>query len=191
EAAARGEAVNLAAVLPPDAEESDYDFAWSAVPEVEFTDNGITASFAMPAGAVTVNCIVIERNTASRRTIQLLKGWNLVALSLSPDAESLAKLREFTVWTLDSTQSAYVQNQEFSPYGIYWLYASAPRTLVLTGEAVEVPVPKEEDCWQPFGTYPANHMQNFNVWKWEDEQFVSQPDSQIEPGRGYFIRRSN
>ncbi|MBR4124956.1 MAG: hypothetical protein IKR13_02025, partial [Victivallales bacterium] len=59
EAAARGEAVNLAAVLPPDAEVADYDFAWSAVPEVEFTDNGITASFEMPAEPITVTCIMI------------------------------------------------------------------------------------------------------------------------------------
>ncbi|MBO4619486.1 MAG: Ig-like domain-containing protein, partial [Victivallales bacterium] len=54
--AARGEMVTMTALLPEEALVSDYDFAWSSVPTVEFTVNEGTAFFTMPAEAVSVTC---------------------------------------------------------------------------------------------------------------------------------------
>ena len=188
------------AILPNGANEKDYDFAWSSEPELEFSGEGRVVSLPLSAiyvliwqgTPVTVICDVTEKspgNTATCRTLHLQQGWNLVALSLVPDNESLEKLQEFTVWTLEPAGDAFVQAEEFSPHGIYWLYASAPQTLVLTGEATETPAPEEGGDWQPFGAYPSTTLENCAVWKWQDGQFLPQLDAQIEPGQGYFVQQ--
>lgn len=188
------------AILPNGANEKDYDFAWSSEPELEFSGEGRTVSLPLSAiyaliwqgTPVTVICDVTEKspgNTATCRTLHLQQGWNLVALSLAPDNESIEKLQEFTAWTLEPAGDAFVQAEKFSPHGIYWLYASAPQTLVLTGEATETPAPEEGGDWQPFGAYPSTTLENCAVWKWQDGQFLPQPDSQIEPGQGYFVQQ--
>ncbi|MBO4619321.1 MAG: hypothetical protein J5654_04350 [Victivallales bacterium] len=184
--------VIFTAILPDGASEEDYEYSWCSTPELEFTGEGRTVSLPLSAiyaliwqgTPATVVCKV-----TARRTIHLQQGWNLVVLSLGPDNESLEKLQEFPVWTLGDTGETYVQTKKFSPNGIYWLYAPAPQTLVLTGEAAETPVPEEGDKWFPFGTYPATQLTDFDVWKWQDGQFLPQPDAQIEPGRGYFVRK--
>ena len=55
--AARGEAVTLTATLPEGALVSDYDFIWNFAPAVDYTEGEGTASFAMPAEAVSVTCV--------------------------------------------------------------------------------------------------------------------------------------
>ena len=190
--------VGFTAVLPDGTNEEDFEYAWSSEPELEFSSEGRTVSLPLQTiyaliwqgTSVAVTCTITEKeNTATRRTIHLQQGWNLVVFSLLPDQESLAKLQDFPAWTQGATEKTFVQAQEFSPYGIYWLFASAPQPLVLTGEATETPAPQEDDGWRPFGAYPATQLQDFNVWKWQDGQFVLQPDAQIEPGWGYFVQR--
>ena len=191
--------VVFTAVLPDGASEEDCEYAWSSEPELEFSGEGRMVSlplntiFALiwQGTPVTVVCDATEKSpehTATRRTLYLKNGWNLLVLSLLPDTDSLEKLQNF--WTFGFTGDAFVQTREFSPHGIYWLYATAPQTLVLTGEATETPMPEEVDGWQPFGAFPATQLQDFDVWKWQDGQFLPQPDSQIEPGQGYFARKS-
>ena len=55
--ATRGETVTVTAVLPEGALASDYEFAWSSVPAVQFTEGEGVANFTMPAEAVTVTCV--------------------------------------------------------------------------------------------------------------------------------------
>ncbi|MBR6471726.1 MAG: hypothetical protein IKS83_08005 [Victivallales bacterium] len=191
--------VVFTALLPYGAIEEDYEYAWSSEPELEFSGTGRTVSLPLNAiyaciwqgTSVAVTCTVTgKENTASRRTLHLQRGWNLVALCLTPDTESLEKLQSFLpVWAMNTAGDAFVQAEDFSPHGIYWLYATEAQSLVLTGEAAETPAPEEGGDWQPFGAYPATQLQDFNVWKWQDGQFLPQPDAQIEPGQGYFVQQ--
>ena len=187
--------VVFTAILPDGTHEDDYEYSWTSDPEVEFSGCGRTVSvprnviyaYIWQGLPVTVVCdITGKENTATRRTLHLQKGWNLVMLSLLPDTESLAKLNAFTAWTLNSTGNACVKAQEFFPHDIYWLYVPESQTLVLTGAPAETPLP-QADGWCPYGAYPATRLQDFNVWKWQDGQLVPQTDSKIEPGYGYFI----
>ena len=57
ETASRGETVTVTATLPEGALATDYEFAWSSVPGVEFTVSENTATFEMPAEAISVSCV--------------------------------------------------------------------------------------------------------------------------------------
>ena len=66
--ASAGTKVTVTAVLPEGAAVSDYDFAWSSVPEVEFAGEGASVSFTMPAEAVEVTCWLIPKTYAVTAT---------------------------------------------------------------------------------------------------------------------------
>ena len=54
--AAPGETVTVTAVLPAGAVPEDYCYDWSASPAVQFSGNGQTVSFTMPACDVSISC---------------------------------------------------------------------------------------------------------------------------------------
>jgi hypothetical protein len=189
--------VVFTAILPDGTSEEDYEYSWTSDPDLEFSGSGRTISvprsliyaYIWQGIPVAVTCTITEKpaeHTATRRTLHLQQGWNLVVLSLLPDTESLEKLNAFTAWTLNSTGNACVKAQEFFPHDIYWLYVPESQTLVLTGTPAETP-PPQDDGWRPYGAYPETQLADFDVWKWQGGQLVHQADSKIEPGYGYFI----
>ena len=138
-----------------------------------------------------MTCHVTEKpleNTAVQRDLRLRQGWNLVVLSLIPDAASLEKLSSLPAMTLDETTQSYVMTDHFTAHGLYWLYTPAARRLLLTGEACESDLP-QADNWTPFGAYPARQLEDYTIWNWQDGRFVSPADHQTVPGQGYFVRK--
>ena len=192
-AAARGETVVLTAVLPEDASVSDCDFAWSSEPAVQFAEGEGTAIFEMPAEAVSVTCVATEKpleDTATQRVLLLQPGWNLVVLSLVPDADSQAKLDEYSAMVLEPASSTYVHVREFTADGLYWLYTSKPARLVVNGAVAAEPLsPLATADWQPFGIYPAAPMDGCELWQWLDGAFLRLSEPQVVPGNGYFLRK--
>ena len=190
--APRGATVTLTALLPEGALAAGYDFEWSSTPAVEFTEGEGTASFTMPAAAVSVTCTATEKppqDSATLRVLHLEAGWNLVMLSLVPDEESQAKLRAYPAMALDPLNHMYVRARELTADGLFWLYAAEPARLVVTGEAATMAPPREGHDWQPYGTFPSVMLVGFELWQWLDGILQSPSEPQIVPGRGYFIRR--
>ena len=66
--ASHGETVIVTATLPDGALASDYDFAWSSAPAVEFTADGAIATFTMPSEAVNVSCVATLKTYAVATT---------------------------------------------------------------------------------------------------------------------------
>ena len=170
-----GETVTVTAVLPPEAHASGYDFAWSS----------------MPAEAVSVTCVATEKppeDTATQRVVWLEPGWNAVVLSLKPDADSVAKLAQFTVMALDAENLVYVHPKSFTANGLYWIFSTQANRLVLTGEPAPAAAPSLQGDWQPFGAYPAVQLDDYDLWQWQRSIFQRPAEPLVKPGCGYFIR---
>jgi hypothetical protein len=186
----RGEVVTVSAVLPEGTTVSDYDISWSSTPTVQFTAGDGTASFEMPAEAVSVICVLIEKpleDNAIQRVLHLKKGWNPVVLSLIPDAASIVRLRNFPAMKLDAAHHVYVQAREFSAHELFWLYASKSMRIIVTGEAAVMPLPQAEKM-QPYGTFPATTLEGHDLWQWLNGIFRLMSEPIVEPGRGYFVK---
>ena len=187
-----GKKVTLTVLLPEGENPEFWKASWSGDPAVEFTAaDDLTATFTMPAEAVSVICELIEKpleDTAIQRVLHLEKGWNPVVLSLTPDEESIVRLEKFSAMTLDVDNECYVRVTEFTADGLYWLYASEAGRLVVTGEAAVMPLP-QGDGWQPYGGFPAATLEGNELWQWQEGVF-HRVEPQTEPGRGYFIRKA-
>ena len=100
-----GKKVTLTVLLPEGENPEFWKASWSGDPAVEFTAaDDLTATFTMPAEAVSVICELIEKpleDTAIQRVLHLEKGWNPVVLSRTPDGESVARLEKFPAMALD------------------------------------------------------------------------------------------
>ncbi|MBO4619007.1 MAG: hypothetical protein J5654_02750, partial [Victivallales bacterium] len=190
--APRGETVTVTAVLSEGTEPEFWETKWSSVPEVEFmVVDDLAVSFMMPAEAIAVTCTLVEKpleDTATQRVLQLASGWNLVVLSLVPDEESVARLQKFSAMQLDPFNHIYIQAREFTADGLYWLYVSKAGRLVVTGEAAVMPLPQDKEGWQPYGSFPAATLEGSELWQWLEGIFRHQQPSQVESGRGYFVK---
>ena len=83
--AAKGEAVTVTAELPAGLKEADAVVAWSFSPEVEFMVDGFSATFTMPAEAVTATAKVKART------------YKLTCVGCAADVAKAAKGEEVTV----------------------------------------------------------------------------------------------
>lgn len=105
--APRGETVTVTAALPEGALASDYEFAWSSTPEVQFIENEGTATFAMPAEAVTVTCVAtlktyaVTANGSVADKATVARGETVTVTAIVPDGEE-PELWE-AVWSSEPT----------------------------------------------------------------------------------------
>ncbi len=113
--AGRGETVTVTAALADGALASDYEFAWSSVPAVQFTENAGSVSFTMPSEAVTVTCVAtlktyavtVEGATADKTTAA--RGETVAVTAILPEDEEAVEY-DFSWYAEPMVQFAAVEN---------------------------------------------------------------------------------
>lgn len=182
------------ATLPEEADEEDYDYAWSSTPDLEFSGTGRTTTLALKdlSAYLWQSIPVAVTCTASPRGLQITleKGWNLVAIALEPDARSQEILQGLAAARLDSEQHAYIHPNDLTAPGVYWLFAPSAQTLALTGTPAAIELPKGTD-WQTYGASAENILENCEVWLWNNHAFQPQPDAKILPNCGHWLREKS
>ena len=119
-------------------ERKRYEFTgWTAVGVTLANPLAMTQSFAMPANAVTLTTNYLTRYV--EQTLNLVKGWNLVTLTGTPDEESIGLLMPYRPIAYDAENRSYVRATAKSiAAGVpLWVLCREACELTLYGKPVE------------------------------------------------------
>ena len=140
-------------------------------------------------GGFTAACTVTVTRGYTQ-TVTLKAGWNLVGVSVVPDAESLSALAAYPLFTRDAKGGAFVRLCGTpEPGRAYWLYASAPAEVVLHGTAADAQ-PTLQAGWNLLTplTGAAVEFPWNGGWRWTG-RFYAPQTAAPDPGDALWMKK--
>ncbi|MBR4902626.1 MAG: SUMF1/EgtB/PvdO family nonheme iron enzyme [Victivallales bacterium] len=131
--------------------------------------------------------VTLEFRNQMKQTLELRKGWNLCALAITPDDDSLGILKGLEKpWTWSNAH--FRQQDTFIPGQGFWIYAHEDIRLTLTGDKA-YPKPMYAG-WNLLGVMDeaktVDLAANPNVWRWNQNHY-EQVNGGLPQGSTYWI----
>ncbi len=130
---------------------------------------------------------VVENQKNATQILQLQKGWNLCALTIAPDADSIALLNNHGVyWGWKNGHFKLLES--FQPWQGFWTYSDENVQLTLTGEeAVSTPLhPGWNLVGIDAGIKEKLSRDGLHAWCFDQKSYLQVGDTFL-PGLGYWI----